>query len=230
MRRPIKLTILLVFVGLTFCSQNPATAQNYIGDFDPPGGRFNPKNNTWPTMWPVEVETHPSLTTKQESPLGEESNSKSNFESDSKTPETSAKEQNSKSANDPDNSQHMQVQWEMWHRRVEESISVRFNGVAQRAFTQSRPIDCEVAYTVTRDKRIVNVRLLRKSNNIVYNSMLLMVLKSMNGNPLLEFPPGSKREVVEKTGVFAHQGFTGDGFICDPPMDRQIQHAPKTNR
>ncbi len=121
------------------------------------------------------------------------------------------------SANDPDNSQHMQIQWEMWHRRVAEAIFVRFDGVAQRAFAQSRPIACQAAYTVTRDKQIVNVRLLHKSNNIVFNSMLLMVLKSMNGNPILDFPPGSRRNSVEKTGTFSRncgvQGFkftTGD--------------------
>lgn len=121
------------------------------------------------------------------------------------------------SAQDPDNSQHMQIQWEMWHRRVAEAIFVRFDGVAQRAFAQSRPIACQAAYTVTRDKQIVNVRLLHKSNNIVFNSMLLMVLKSMNGNPILDFPPGSRRQSVEKTGTFSRncgvQGFkftTGD--------------------
>jgi hypothetical protein len=120
-------------------------------------------------------------------------------------------------ANDPDNSQQMQVQWELWHRRVAEAIFVRFDGVAQRAFANSRPIACHAAYTVTRDKQIVNVRLLQKSNNIVFNSMLLMVLKSMNGNPILEFPPGSRRQFVEKTGTFSRnygvQGFkftTGD--------------------
>jgi hypothetical protein len=120
-------------------------------------------------------------------------------------------------ANDPDNSQQMQIQWELWHRRVAEAIFVRFDGLASRAFANSRPIACHAAYTVTRDKQIVNVRLLQKSNNIVFNSMLLMVLKSMNGNPILEFPPGSRRQFVEKTGTFSRnygvQGFkftTGD--------------------
>jgi len=120
-------------------------------------------------------------------------------------------------ANDPDSSQHMQVQWELWHRRVAEAIFVRFDGLASRAFATSRPIACHAAYTVSRDKQITNVRLLQKSNNIVFNSMLLMVLKSMNGNPILEFPPGSRRQFVEKTGTFSRnygvQGFkftTGD--------------------
>lgn len=120
-------------------------------------------------------------------------------------------------ANDPDSAPQMQVQWELWHRRVAEAIFVRFDGVAQRAFANSRPIACHAAYTVTRDKQITNVRLLQKSNNIVFNSMLLMVLKSMNGNPILEFPPGSRRQFVEKTGTFSRnygvQGFkftTGD--------------------
>lgn len=119
--------------------------------------------------------------------------------------------------NDPDSSQQMQIQWELWHRRVAEAIFVRFDAYAQSAFAHSRPIACQAAYTVTRDRQIVSVKLLQKSPNIVFNSMLLMVLKSMNGNPILEFPPGSRRQYVEKTGTFSRnygvQGFkyqTGD--------------------
>jgi hypothetical protein len=234
MRRPVEITILIVFVGLAHLWTSPATAQSIdakyqnVGDFDPPGGRFSLQNDFWPTMWSVK-ETHPSLTPPQESPPIEEPNTIG--ETDYKTPEPAKKEQTSKSANDPDNSQHMQIQWEMWHRRVAEAISLRFNGIAQRAFAQSRPIACQAAYTVTRNKQIVNVRLLHKSNNIVYNSMVLMVLKSMNGNSVLEFPSGSKRESAEKTGEFDfHGSVTKDGTICDPPMQQQIMNTPTNNR
>ncbi len=64
-------------------------------------------------------------------------------------------------------------------------------------------LTCQASYIITREKRIVNVRFLHKSNNIVFNSMLLMVLKSMNGNSALEYPTGSKRQNVEVSGTFS---------------------------
>lgn len=227
MRRSTWMTILIAVVGLTYLLANPALAQSgykYVGDFDPPGGVFSPQNNLWPPTWPTEG-VPASLMPPQESPPVDEPNL--NYQTDSNTPGPENKDQISKNAKDPDASRQMKLQWEMWHRRVAEAISIRFNGVAQQAFSQSRPISCEAAYTVTRDRQIVNVRLLHKSNNIVFNSMLLMVLKSMNGNSVLEFPPESKRESVEKTGEFTwHKGLSKYGFICDPPMDRQIQNKP----
>lgn len=104
---------------------------------------------------------------------------------------------------DPDNTEYMQLQWDLWHKRVAEAIFVRFDEKAKMAFANSRPISCEATYNVTSDGRITNVRLLRKSNDIGFNMMLMNVLISMNGNPLLQFPPGTQRQVVCKTGEFS---------------------------
>ncbi|MDZ4836099.1 MAG: hypothetical protein SGJ27_20160 [Candidatus Melainabacteria bacterium] len=104
---------------------------------------------------------------------------------------------------DPDTTEHMQLQWDLWHRRVAETIFLRFDERAKMAFANSRPISCEASYEVTRDGRVINIRLLRKSDNFMYNAMLLNVLQSMNGNPLLQFPPGSQRQMVCKTGEFS---------------------------
>lgn len=132
--------------------------------------------------------------------------------------------------NDPDSSQQMQLQWDEWHKRVAESIFVRFDAYAQKAFAVSRPLACQAAYTVTRDRQITNVRVLTKSPNVVFNTMLLLVLKSMNGNPILEFPPGSRRMTVEKSGTFSRncgvQGFkftTGDQETIKQQQMRQQQ-------
>lgn len=103
---------------------------------------------------------------------------------------------------DPDTSnERLLLSWDEWHKRVAEAIFIRFDAYAQKAFT--RPLSCQAAYTVTRDRQITNVRLLQKSPNTVFNSMLLLVLKSMNGNPILDYPAGSQRLSVEKTGTFA---------------------------
>lgn len=106
-------------------------------------------------------------------------------------------------ASDQDNTEYMQLQWDLWHKRVAEAIFLRFDERAKAAFANSRPISCEATYNVTRDGRIMNVRLLRKSNDMGYNMMLMTVLNSMNGSPLLQFPPGTNRQFVCKTGEFS---------------------------
>ncbi|MFA7335431.1 MAG: hypothetical protein WC028_01500 [Candidatus Obscuribacterales bacterium] len=121
-------------------------------------------------------------------------------------------------SNDPDGgSAEMQLLWDAWHKRVAESIFTRFNSLAQMAFKHSPPLACQVSYMVARDGRVGNVQVLQKSSNPIFNTMLLGVINSMNGNPVLEYPPNSRRQFVEKTGTFTwnygQQGFkytTGD--------------------
>ena len=113
--------------------------------------------------------------------------------------------------NEPDSSAEMQLLWDAWHKRVAETIFTRFNSLAQMAFKHSPPLACEVSYAVSRDGQIGNVAVLQKSSSPMFNAMLLGVVKSMNGNPVLQFPPGSRRQYVEKTGTFTwnygQQGF-----------------------
>lgn len=97
---------------------------------------------------------------------------------------------------------HMKLAWDEWHRRVAGAIYSRFNGLATTAFKQSVPMSCEVAYTVTKDRQIKNIQLLQKSPNIVFNTMVFGVVKSMNGDPLLTFPNGTARQTVDKSGTF----------------------------
>ncbi len=140
-------------------------------------------------------------------------------------------------SNDPDGSAAMQLLWDAWHKRVAETIYVRFNSLAQMAFKRSQPLACQVSYMVARDGRVGNVQLLQKSANPIFNTMLLGVINSMNGNPVLEYPPNSRRQFVEKTGTFTwnygQNGFkftTGDketipgqGQQQMRPMQQQMQ-------
>ncbi len=147
--------------------------------------------------------------------------------------------QQQQQSNDPDGSAAMQLLWDAWHKRVAETIYVRFNSLAQMAFKHSQPLACQVSYMVARDGRVGNVQLLQKSNNPIFNTMLLGVINSMNGNPVLEYPPNSRRQFVEKTGTFTwnygQNGFkftTGDketipgqgqGQQQMRPMQQQLQ-------
>lgn len=104
---------------------------------------------------------------------------------------------------DPEMSEHMQLQWDLWHKRVAEAIFVKFDSRAQVQFAASKPLACEASYTVTANGQIRDIRLLRKSDSFAYNAMLLQVLQEMNGNPILQFPPGTQRQMVAKTGTFS---------------------------
>lgn len=114
--------------------------------------------------------------------------------------------------NDPDSSKEMQLAWDLWHRRVAEAIYTKFNSMAQVAlFKYGRPLAAKVNYTVTRDHRIVNAQLTQRSSNVIFNAMLLFLVNSLNGHPILEFPSGSRRMSVEKGGVFT-QNYGQEGF------------------
>ncbi|MGD9684920.1 MAG: hypothetical protein AB7W16_27450 [Candidatus Obscuribacterales bacterium] len=114
--------------------------------------------------------------------------------------------------NDPDSSHEMQLAWDQWHRRVAEGIYFKFNALAKTAFARNRSkLCCQVAYTVTRNHQVGNIIMIRKSPNLIFNTMVYAVVKSMNGNPILEFPMGSRRMSVDKTGTFLWN-FQVDGF------------------
>lgn len=115
-------------------------------------------------------------------------------------------------AQDPESVGQMKLAWDQWHKRVAESIYVKYNGLARVAFKRSRPLAARVAYTVTRNGQITNVRLIQRSPNLIFNTMIFGVLKSMNGNPILTFPQGSQRMTVEKTGTFLWNYNNVQGF------------------
>jgi hypothetical protein len=115
-------------------------------------------------------------------------------------------------SDDPEKNGQMSLLWDAWHKRVAETIYTRFATSAQLLFKRSQPLACQVSYMVARDGRIGNVRILQPSANPIFNGMLLTVIKSIAGNPVLEYPPNSKRQFVEKTGTFTWNYTGGQGF------------------
>jgi hypothetical protein len=113
---------------------------------------------------------------------------------------------------DPEKSVQMQLLWDAWHKRVAETIYTRFNSSAQMLFKRSKPLGCQVSYMVARDGRIGNVRVLRASDNVIFDTMLVTLIKSMAMNPVLQYPPNSRRQFVEKTGTFTWNYTGGQGF------------------
>jgi hypothetical protein len=114
---------------------------------------------------------------------------------------------------DPDSNPDMCLLWDAWHRRVAEAVFIRYTSLANVAFANSPPIGAIAAYTVTRDGRILNVRLNQKSANPMYNGIVMMAIQSLNGNmAILQFPPNSRRMSVEKLGQFTQNYSSQTGF------------------
>jgi hypothetical protein len=115
--------------------------------------------------------------------------------------------------NDPDTSPDMQLAWDLWHKRVAQSIFERFNFFAKAAFRNSPPLMAKLTYTVTRDGHIMNLNMPQKANNVLFNVLVHQSVKSLEGDmSILAFPEGSRRMWVPKSGTFTQNYGGGEGF------------------
>lgn len=104
---------------------------------------------------------------------------------------------------DPDNTPEMQLAWDLWHKRVAETVFTRWNSVANRLFAHAGPLKAGFTYVVTRDGRVKDLRIV-KSPNPMFNSIAIQAIKSMDGDQeLLKFPDGSRRMMVAKQASFS---------------------------
>ncbi len=125
-------------------------------------------------------------------------------------------------------SAELDIAWNQWHERVAKNVYVRFNNMALIAFPHSRPLSCKITYTVTRDGRIINARILESSQDAVFDKMVIGVVSSLNGNPILQFPQGSRRQQVEKLCGFEHNFGQGLGFKYQ--LDKERVKGVETNQ
>ncbi len=132
--------------------------------------------------------------------------------------------------NDPDSSPDMQLAWDMWHKRVAQTIFERFNYFAKAAFKFSPPLASKVSYVVTRDGHITNLNMDQKSGNVLFNVLVFQCVKSLDGDAnTLQFPQGSRRMFVQKYGTFA-QNFGGAAGFKYTVNDRETVHGQQQQR
>jgi hypothetical protein len=131
----------------------------------------------------------------------------------SQMPEASPNLQSGNPMTQTDPDAHMTLEWEAWHRRVAEAIFQRWKPFVDVAFKDSHPRLARVDYLVTRDGQIQDVKLMVKSNNPMYDALIVQVVKSFNGErAILQFPAGSRRGSIEKFGDFSQNQHTGMGY------------------
>ncbi len=124
-----------------------------------------------------------------------------------------------------------QAEWDKWHLNLSTEIHKRFNCIASQVFDSGKVrqlhpnatyFRCRVAYTVYNNGTIATIGFIDKSPSPFFNGMVLMVIKSMNGNQILRFPDGSLRTSVEKTCIFQRTDPNRDSWIL-PPYDYDAQ-------
>jgi len=93
--------------------------------------------------------------------------------------------------------------WSDWHKAVSEAIRRRFNQAAQKSLKVDLPLRCDVGYTILSDGGISDVKVLRPSANATYDALLVKAIKSIEHDPVVTFPTGSKRRAIEKTSSFS---------------------------
>lgn len=90
---------------------------------------------------------------------------------------------------DEDKSREMVLAWERWHKQLSGAIYERWSDVARY------PGVATVKITVTKNHNIT-ANILNSTGTPAFNSGLLASIESLDGNPGLTFPSGSRRQVV----------------------------------
>jgi len=108
------------------------------------------------------------------------------------------------------------AKWDAWHKRVAALIYTRFNQAAQKLFKKSPSLRCQIGYMIASDGRVGQVRVMESSSNAAYDGMIISIIKSIEHDPILEFPAGSMRKFTEKSGTFT---WNFQGSISDTPQD-----------
>jgi hypothetical protein len=99
-------------------------------------------------------------------------------------------------------SKELTVAWDAWHQQLSREIYARWQ---ELAYDRGR---ATMRVTVTRDHHIFG-QIISSSHNMRFDSTLLEVIHSMDGNPGLSFPSGSARQSVS--------------FIADYVADTNVQ-------
>lgn len=122
-------------------------------------------------------------------------------------------------AADPDfGSQELDIAWDAWRNRLMQAIqantlrrinvhdNVQFVWDNRTQMMQSRYPDGTAAWyscSVLPDGRIVNIRITLSSHYPTYDQALWQAINDLQGNVILQYPQGSRRQIVIQEGTVA---------------------------
>jgi hypothetical protein len=92
--------------------------------------------------------------------------------------------------------------WDSWNRNIDQYLQSLFE--KEKIFSHGPRYRVTVAYAISQNGKVENVRFISKSESERFNQVVLQLVKSMTGRSLIQFPVGSKTEVVEKQTSFTN--------------------------
>ncbi|HEY9758286.1 MAG TPA: hypothetical protein V6C97_24180 [Oculatellaceae cyanobacterium] len=95
------------------------------------------------------------------------------------------------------------MNWNDWNKNIDDCLQRRF-GENNGIFSHGPRLSAKVVYTVTKQGQVMNVHFADKSASERFNLCVENIVKSMAGEPFLQFPEGAKEEAVEKSVVFSN--------------------------
>lgn len=123
---------------------------------------------------------------------------------------------NLSAANDPDGSdRELQIGWDRWRNTLTQAIQagtvnkINVHNEINFVYDQARHmmvsryplgISAWYAFEVQTDRRIINIRLTQSSGYQAYDQAVLQSIVDLQGNPILIYPNGSKRQIVTQQG------------------------------
>lgn len=109
-------------------------------------------------------------------------------------------------------SKEVELAWDAWHKQLAAAIYSRFDLLAYHKFQDSPPLGVKIRYLVTKDGRIVGLKVIQKSADMMFDALACQAIMWQGRKPeLLKFPEGSNRQSVEKFATFT-QNMGDEGF------------------
>ena len=95
--------------------------------------------------------------------------------------------------------------WEKWHQSLDEVIKRKFaETCAQDNLRADPPLVCEVKYDISRIGQILNIELSKKTNSRICNIAAETVIRSLEKDPILNFPDGATESTIRKCSTFSY--------------------------
>ncbi len=95
--------------------------------------------------------------------------------------------------------------WEIWHQALDKVIQHKFaEFCAQGNLRADPPLVCEVKYDISRSGQILNIELSKKTNSRICNTAAETVIRSLQKDPILNFPDGATESTIRKCSIFTY--------------------------
>jgi len=95
--------------------------------------------------------------------------------------------------------------WSLWQMRLDDEALELFKSsirAAEYPLKNHAALDCEIAYTVTHDGRVLDQYVSQSSGDDVFDNIAQSAVVQMSYKPFVEFPLDTQRQFVKRSTIF----------------------------